>query len=484
MLGRGYMVADSGLTIHGQNANDVVSAEIVSMVKERVQETYGPIAYTIGQGCSGGAIQQYVIAASYPGLLDGLLPACSFPDIWTTATEVTDCGLLSRYFLQTSPALWAVPAQRSAVEGHYSDSSCQAWNLTFGPRFANDDPANCGLPAEQVYDAQTRPDGVRCGLNDYQAAIWGPRPKAVWGAVEKRLGRGFPDRPLDNVGVEYGLRALESGAITTAQFLDLNEKVGGLDVDGAPQPARTSATTSALRTAYASGHVTSGRELANVPIIELRGNDNEEIHTSVYSHVLRARLQRDNGTTANHALWTSNITLLGDPAWSCGPLNVGGLADVPAYSSCDPRTSALLAMDEWLATIKKDKRHVPQARKVLDARPARATDSCWVAGRQITDPSLCATTSPSFTTPRLAAGAPLTNDVLKCRLTPVDTADHGVVFTPAERARLKQIFPTGVCDYRQPGVEQQKPEGTWHDYGTGPGGTARRAPSPRLETVR
>ena len=30
-------------------------------------------------------------------------------------------------------------------------------------------------------------------------------------------------RPFDNVGVQYGLNALNSGAITTAQFLDLNE---------------------------------------------------------------------------------------------------------------------------------------------------------------------------------------------------------------------------------------------------------------------
>jgi len=34
------------------------------------------------------------------------------------------------------------------------------------------------------------------------------------------------------------------------------------------------------------------------------------------------------------------------------------------------------------------------------------------------------------------------------------------------QATLPAIFPTGVCDYSKPGVEQQPPLGTWLDYGT------------------
>ena len=37
---------------------------------------------------------------------------------------------------------------------------------------------------------------------------------------------GFARTPWDNVGVQYGLSALKSGAITPAQFLDLNANVG------------------------------------------------------------------------------------------------------------------------------------------------------------------------------------------------------------------------------------------------------------------
>ncbi len=33
-----------------------------------------------------------------------------------------------------------------------------------------------------------------------------------------------------------------------------------------------------------------------------------------------------------------------------------------------------------------------------------------------------------------------------------------------ERQRLGAIFPNGVCDWKRPGVEQQKPIGDWLRY--------------------
>ena len=41
----------------------------------------------------------------------------------------------------------------------------------------------------------------------------------------------FAQRPLDNVGVQYGLRALNRGDITVEDFLDLNANMGGVDID-------------------------------------------------------------------------------------------------------------------------------------------------------------------------------------------------------------------------------------------------------------
>src|SRR5262249_61607838 len=72
-LSRGFLVASSALDVQGSNANSVVSAEALMMVKEHLTETYGQPRWTMGQGCSGGSIQQHLIAANYPGLLDGVL---------------------------------------------------------------------------------------------------------------------------------------------------------------------------------------------------------------------------------------------------------------------------------------------------------------------------------------------------------------------------------------------------------------------------
>jgi hypothetical protein len=76
----------------------------------------------------------------------------------------------------------------------------------------------------------------------------------------------------------------------------------------------------------------------------------------------------------------------------------------------------------------------------------------------------CNTYYPSFKSPRLVAGAPLQNNVIKCELKPINVADYAVKFTSAELDRLKAIFPAGVCDYTMPGVEQTNMRGTWQTF--------------------
>ncbi|HEY0806518.1 MAG TPA: DUF6351 family protein, partial [Pseudonocardiaceae bacterium] len=91
-LAQGYAVASSTLNVLDNNCSTVISAEAAMMVKEHFIDTYGPVAHTIGWGGSGGAIQQYDIADSYPGIIDGLIPAASFPNAnGTTLSVVTDC---------------------------------------------------------------------------------------------------------------------------------------------------------------------------------------------------------------------------------------------------------------------------------------------------------------------------------------------------------------------------------------------------------
>jgi hypothetical protein len=42
-----------------------------------------------------------------------------------------------------------------------------------------------------------------------------------------------------------------------------------------------------------------------------------------------------------------------------------------------------------------------------------------------------------------------------------DPADYAKPFNAGQWARLQAIFPTGVCDWSKPGLEQQDPLGTW-----------------------
>ncbi len=97
-LSLGYAVASSTLNVLDNNCSTIISAEAAMMVKEHFIDTYGPLQFTIGWGGSGGAIQQYEIADSYPGILNGIIPSISFPDPLTTAGPVTDCRLIDSFF--------------------------------------------------------------------------------------------------------------------------------------------------------------------------------------------------------------------------------------------------------------------------------------------------------------------------------------------------------------------------------------------------
>ena len=94
------------------------------------------------------------------------------------------------------------------------------------------------------------------------------------------------------MGVQYGLRALIAGKITPAQFVDLNAKVGSVDIDYVTQPGqRIEADPAAIATAYRSGVLNEGNNLDRVPIIDIPvPGDRYEIHDNYKSWALRARL--------------------------------------------------------------------------------------------------------------------------------------------------------------------------------------------------
>ncbi len=78
---------------------------------------------------------------------------------------------------------------------------------------------------------------------------------------------------------------------------------------------------------------------------------------------------------------------------------------------------------------------------------------------------VCQLINPVFSTPRIVAGESVATDVNKCSLKPLRRTDFlpGAQFTDDEWAQLRKAFPTGVCDWSKPGVDQ-RPTIPWRTY--------------------
>ena len=129
-------------------------------------------------------------------------------------------------------------------------------------------------------------------------------------------------------------------------------------------------------------------------------------------------------------------------------------------------------MTRWLDSIVADPSPL-STDKVVKHKPKDAVDACWDAqGNKIAErmtfesKGKCNTLYPVHSEPRLVAGAPLANDVVKCQLKPINFKEYKVSFSDAQQSRMKKIFPNGVCDYSKPGVGQVKFKGTYQRYGT------------------
>jgi hypothetical protein len=132
-------------------------------------------------------------------------------------------------------------------------------------------------------------------------------------------------------------------------------------------------------------------------------------------------------------------------------------------------------MDTWLMNLIAGDEQGPRAERVVAAKPIDLVDNCWDtrAGERVNvretlsveNTGTCADVYPVYPTPRTVAGAPLTNDIVSCRLKPLDRADYTVTFTNAEWAELQRVFPDGVCDWTQPDAHAQGYQGTWLSFG-------------------
>jgi hypothetical protein len=448
-LADGYALFINTLNHPSNSCNAFLAGETTMMGKERFIETFGVPFYTISTGGSGGAYTSLQVADAFPGLIDGISIRATFPDALSIALAGLDARLLMHYFTATNPSGFTVD-QQVAVSGYsglkaFLDAANQAQRTDPVPGRVDLDGYqsaawNAVVPQAKRYDPTGNPSGARPTIFDAARNVYGIDPST-----------GFALRPFDNVGVQYGLNAFTAGAITVAQFLDMNERIGGVDDDSNYVGRRTAGDAGAIKRAYQAGLTLGGSGgLASIPIFDnATSNEAARYHYGWFHFALRERLRQANGNADNMVMWRS----------------VSGAAADKMFAA-------------WMEAYKADSSTDSQRAKVVRAKPRAGVDGCYDGA---TPPSFiaealvfsskavsrCTELYPVYSNVRHEAGGPLAANVLKCQLKPVDSHDYPASMSPADLARLKQIFPSGVCDWTKPGVNQV-PVNTWTSFGPSP----------------
>jgi Tannase-like family of unknown function (DUF6351) len=459
LLGRGYAIAHSSGTRTSVHYNLELGGETALMTKERFVERYGVPRYTVGIGGSGGAIQQYVYGQNHPGLLDAAIPTHSYPDMVTQTIHVGDCELLEHYMDVTDAAdpKWREWENREWLEGLNASATFP------NPFTGRPGSTECINGWRGLTPLAMNPlfGSAGAGTDRMDPAVMAAVHWTHWEDLRNVYGvgpDGYARQTWDNVGVQYGLQALVDGRITMDEFLALNAQVGSwkdpgemvqegrpflpvgefdpwsrrnmrLSPDGGVTPApRRSGSIAAMNAAYSRGLYFDGE--IDIPIIDWRPYLEEQLdmHNSHQSFATRQRMLDADGRASNQVIWFS--------------------------APGDDRTAeAFEVIDEWL---------------LGGRRPARAVDRCFTAagaeigrGSGVWDGILdrrpdgpCTRAFPLHSTSRIVAGGPLRGGVYKCALQPVRRAIARGVYgsvpvDAAAQARLEEIFPTGVCDYRK-----------------------------------
>ena len=454
-LGLGFAVGTSSLNTYLNSCADVTSAEALMMTKEIITERWGPILYTIGDGTSAGTMQQHMISGAYPGLLNGLMTGMLYEDHWYQVVDSHDCLLLSKYFgLNGAPTGWggggnplfSTAALRQLVYGtnpQAPDAKCSTKIGFTAVELIAANFGGCAGPAGNDWRWPNNPLGARCTIQDYVKYLFGVGPD------------NKAPRPIDNVGVQYGLQNLLNGTLTKDRFVDVNWRIGGMDIDGVWQAQRTEADLGALATLYRTGRIADGSGSANVAEIDLRNNPLDTgFHPPFHSWSWRARIDRTLGNHDNSVIWVQKS---------------GGTPP-----------SQFTSMRTWLDAVYSDASGDPLPTKIARNKPVDVKDQCYASTAQggPQDDLFCTGTPAEwqyFSNMRWVAGWPMTLDTFKCQLKPLNRVDYVlsngalVDFTDEEWGKLNQAFPNGVCDFSKPAVVQQ-PSQPWVSFAGGPGG--------------
>lgn len=436
-LAQGYALFNNTLNHPTNSCNPFLAGETTMMGKEHFIETFGVPLYTFSTGQSGGAYTSLQIADAFPGLFDGVSIGATFPDALSIALTGLDSRLLMHYFTATNPKGFT-EAQQVAVSGYHGmkaflDAANQAQRTDPMPERNGDiegyQPGrwNAAVPKSLRFDPHDNAAGARPTVFDAARNIYGVEFPPL----------GPARRPYDNVGVQYGLNALNAGVVTVEQFLALNEDIGGVDRDSGYHPRRTEGDRIAIRRAYQAG-LTLGANggLKSIPIFD-NGQTREEAgyHYGWFHFAVRDRLRKaKGGSSDNFVMWRSNNA-----------------------------EAAQRFFDRWMTD------HVKPV-DFVEGCWDKATPPAFIAEKLVFSAkpvSKCTELYPVYSNPRHEAGGPLAADILKCQLKPIDPKDYTAVFTSAQMARLKAVFPGGVCDWTKSGVEQT-PVVPWASFGPSP----------------
>lgn len=497
-LSQGYAIAYSTGTKTGVHYNLELGGETAIMVKDRFVTAYDNPDYTVGVGASGGAIQQYVYAQNHKGLIDAAIPQYSYPDMITQTIHVGDCELMERYIdlklLTGSPteqAFWADWNNRELLEGMNASNQVDNPFAAVMPPGYPSGSSECINGWRGLSPLALNPNfGTAPGISgeDQMSTEWTHFGDLIniYGTADD----GYARSTWDNVGVQYGLRAMVDGDIDVDTFLEVNAQAGSWKQEpdmvqegcpfisqlcdsidpsvtppipgvypeqidpwswrnqtfepGASTPApRREADPGAIEAAYTSGMVNHGN--IEIPVIDWRNYLERELdmHNSHQSFAARQRLLDWDGDASNQVIW---------------------FTDVPfGAEEFDQTPMAFEVIDEWMRNIEAN----PEL-GVAGNKPTEAVDSCFNAeggliasGENVWNGILddgpagqCTEEFPTYTTTRIEAGGPITGDVFKCELQSVEEAIAAGVygdvdFTDAQLAQLGEIFPDGVCDYSQ-----------------------------------
>ena len=480
-LAKGYAIAYSTGNRTSTHYNLQLGGETAIMVKDRFVSAYAEPEYTVAVGASGGAIQQYVYGQNHPGLIDAGIPQYSYPDMVTQTIHVGDCELLERWMdrevLAGPASMWRTWANRSLLEGLNSSASVANPYAAVMPYMPSPGSTECINGWRGLSPLALNPHfGTVPGITPAQQAAveW-----THWADLVNIYGEdetGFARSPWDNVGVQYGLGALNDGRITPEQFVDLNANVGSwkeskdmvqegcpfiaalcgnpanVDVwsvrnqhvapdDGATPAQRREGNRTAQHAAYRSGMVFRGK--IDIPLIDWRHYLEPflDMHNSHQSFAARQRMLNFDGDASNQVIWFTDAR--------------------PAGPQFDQTPMALDVIDDWMANIAAH----PE-RGVSANKPAAAVDRCFATNGSplasgdgvwagiLDDGPLgaCAQAFEIFGTSRIVAGGPIEGGIFACERQPVERAAAQGLYAPwipgkDDIDRLKQVFPGGVCDY-------------------------------------